>query len=46
MKLLKVEDEVDGDEEDFHQVADSYLLEYIDDEGVTDAFRKIPKWYS
>lgn len=29
-----------------HSDADLLLLEYIDDERVTDAYHKIEKWYS
>lgn len=36
----------DGNEEELHIEADKALLEYINDERVTAAFRAIPKWYS
>ena len=35
-----------GDEETMHIGMDNDLLEYIDDQRITDAFRKIDKWYA
>lgn len=34
------------DKEENHIMADSLLLKYIDDEEVTNAFKKINKWYA
>lgn len=34
------------DQQDYHMDADNLLLEYIDDEQITMAFRDIPKWYA
>lgn len=35
-----------GDPEANHEEADDLLLRYIDDPGVTEAFRAIKKWYA
>ena len=35
-----------GDKEKIHIEADNLLLEYINNEKVTEAFDNIPKWYS
>lgn len=35
-----------GDEEVGHKEADNLLLEYINDHDITEAFNRIPKWYS
>ena len=45
-KLKTVEERIDGDQEDWHWEADNLLLQYINDERVTEAFREIDKWYS
>lgn len=34
------------DQEDAHMVADKMLLEYIDDEGIAEAYDAIAKWYA
>jgi hypothetical protein len=36
----------EGDPSDWHEEADNLLLEYIDDQDITEAFNAIEKWYS
>lgn len=36
----------DGDEEDWHVAADDLILSYINDEKVSEAYHRIPKWYA
>ena len=36
----------DSDTEQRHIDADNALLDYINDPAVTEAFRKLPKWYA
>lgn len=43
-KLKKLKDS--GDKEAAHAMADDYLLEYINDEKITSAFKDIEKWYA
>lgn len=51
-KIKKVQDkriergDMCGDFDDDHIKADELLLEYIDNEDVTDIFESIEKWYS
>lgn len=47
-RLLKIKDkqEDDMDCSDDHMEADHLLLEYIDNEEVSEAFESIEKWYS
>lgn len=44
-KLLELA-ELNADQEASHLKADDLLLEYIDDERVTEAFENIEKWYA
>ena len=44
--LLKLKSFTGRDPEVEHRQADSALLDYIDDEEITDAFWAIKKWYS
>ena len=37
--------ETEGDPSDWHIEADMYLLEFINDTEITEAFNKIEKWY-
>lgn len=45
--LLKIkESETSGTADCTHADADELLIEYIDDEGVKEAFKNLTKWYS
>lgn len=46
MRLRELPDTCFGDEEDWHVEADKLLLEYINDQAVTDAFNSFRKWYA
>ncbi len=35
-----------GDPSEWHEEADELLLEYINDEEITETYRKIERWYS
>ena len=43
IKRLKIDS---GDEEVDHGNADDLLLEYIDDNEITEAFNSVDKWYA
>ena len=43
-KLIACQD--DDDREKAHVEADEALLEYIDDEKITEAWRNLPKWFA
>ena len=45
-KISERQESGDGDYEYHHAKADQLLLDYINDEKVTEAFNKIEKWYS
>jgi hypothetical protein len=39
-------DHPDDDAEGWHEIADSLIIEYINDQEIAEAFRSVPKWYS
>ena len=45
-ELRALAQDKDGDHEANHGRADDLLLELIDDDEVTDAFKRIKKWYA
>lgn len=45
-ELLKILLEGNGDYETHHMKCDDALLEYINDEEITEAFNERTKWYS
>lgn len=45
LKNMQV-DNPDDDKEGWHERADSLLLEYLNDDEISEAFRGVPKWYS
>jgi len=44
-KLKALEEEIASDPEASHCLADSLLLEYIGDPEITQAYRKVDRWY-
>ena len=45
-KIVERQESGDEDYESHHAEADELLLDYINDEKVTEAFNKIKKWYA
>lgn len=46
IKALEGVTNLEGDQQNWHESADYYLLEYINDPMVSKAFGKVPKWYA
>jgi len=45
-ELVKLQELSKGDAEVAHGKADDLLLEYINDKQITEAFKKIERWYA
>ena len=45
-KISELQESGDGDYEYHHAKADQLLLDYINNEKITEAFNKIKKWYA
>ena len=45
LQLLCILNEAEREPESIHKKADSALLEYINDEAITQAYNALEKWY-